>query len=63
MALTKPAGCFLQLVSIPVFLWGMMLVYTGFGPGPDASLGAGIFGVLVIVGAAALLAVGRKPAQ
>lgn len=53
--LTKPAGCFLQLLAIVVFVVGVGLCLQG---GAEKT----VFGFLVVAGAAWLFIVGRRPA-
>ncbi len=53
--LTKPAGCFLQLVALFLMLSGLGLCIEG-------GSGGWFFGVLLIVGGVWLFIVGRRPA-
>lgn len=58
MALTKPAGCFLQLVSIPFLLWGLVLLVNEITEHADP-----VWGVLTLVTGIILLYIGGRPAR
>lgn len=61
MALTKPAGCFLQLLALPMMLGGCIVITNGLGPG-GSGFGTTFLGFVLMIAGAALLVVGRKPA-
>jgi len=58
VALTKPAGCFLQFVSLPLLLAGLYGLAMGI-----VEPGALAWGVPVLIAGLALLYVGGRPAR
>ena len=60
MALTKPAGVALQLLSIPVFFIGLIASVSGLGAGAPART---VVGVAVLACGAWLLRIGGRPAR
>lgn len=59
MALTKPAGCFLQLLALPLLVVGGALVVSGLGGG---GCGPGAGGAVVALLGVVALYFGRQPA-
>ena len=60
--LTKPAGCFVQLLSIPVFFWGAYQTSASLGgTGKETTLLGAAWGVALLVLSFWMLAKGREP--
>lgn len=60
MALTKPAGCFLQLLAVPLLAGGCVTLLPG--DSGTATVGQIVLGLALIAAGAILLVIGRRPA-
>lgn len=58
-ALTKPAGCFLQAVSLPIIIFGGALALSGL----DGGCGKALLGGIVFAVGLACLYFGGRPAR
>lgn len=61
MALTKPAGCFMQLLGLGVMMGGCMVTINATTGAAGRSTFGIVVGLLLMVGGVWLLAIGRKP--
>ena len=64
MALTKPAGCFMQLLSLPFLAGGCAMMATGMMPRPNTGMSPGqvVVGLFLLLAGGVLLWIGRRPA-
>lgn len=60
MALTKPAGCFLQFIGLGVGFAGCVTATNGLAPG--GSTFTGVFGIGLLIAGLWLMLLGRQPA-